>query len=191
MTTLFIDACPREKSRTRALAQKVLEHVGGDIAELKLSAAELPVIDEAAADNRAADGKSKCFDRPIYDLAKQFAAADCIVIAAPYWDMSFPALLKRYIEAVTVSGITFRYTPEGIPEGLCRAGKLYYVMTAGGPVFNEEFGYGYVRTMAQVMYGIRNCHLFKAENLDVIGNDVEAILGKAAGEIDSFFMSDK
>ena len=28
-------------------------------------------------------------------------------------------------------GITFRYTSEGVPEGLCRAKRLNYVTTAG------------------------------------------------------------
>ena len=61
----------------------------------------------------------------MFELARQFAAADQIVIAAPYWDLSFPAALKQYFEQINVLGITFAYTPEGVPKGLCRARKLY------------------------------------------------------------------
>ena len=36
-------------------------------------------------------------DGEIFRYSHQFAAADRIVIAAPYWDLSFPAQLKIYI----------------------------------------------------------------------------------------------
>ena len=42
--------------------------------------------------------------------AKQFAGADTIVIAAPFWDLSFPAILKTYIENIYVTGIVSRYS---------------------------------------------------------------------------------
>ena len=46
----------------------------------------------------------------------------------------------EYFEQINVLGITFVYTPEGYPKGLCRAKALYYVTTAGGcyvPVSNR------------------------------------------------------
>ena len=157
MDILFIDACPRAQSRTRRLAEKVIACMNGEVTMLKLSEARLPDINEEAAAKRAADSRSSDFTDSVYDYAKQFASADAIVIAAPFWDLSFPAILKKYIEAITVSGITFKYSEEGIPVGKCRAGKLFYVTTAGGPIFNDEFGYGYIKTLAQGMYGISGC----------------------------------
>ena len=118
-----------------------------------------------------------------FSHARQFAEADVIVLAAPFWDLSFPALVKLYLEMVTVTGVTFRYTEEGIPEGLCRAKKLYYVTTAGGP-FLPEFGFGYVKALAENFYGIRETRCISAEGPDVIGNDVEAILREAEQEIE-------
>ena len=120
--------------------------------------------------------------------AKQFAEADTIVIAAPYWDLSFPAMVKNYLESVTVQGVTFYYNEEGIPQGLCKAQKVYYVMTAGGPTSMPEqsfnFGFDYVKGLCQMLYGIKDVKCFKAEMLDVIGMDVEAILDKAKETID-------
>ena len=184
---LFVDACPRTTSRTRQLADQVLKHLEGQVTTLKLSELDLPTIDEAAADKRGKDSKAKDFSDSIYDLPKQFAEADTIVIAAPFWDMSFPALLKKYLEAITVSGITFYYSENGVPVGLCKANKLYYVTTAGGPIFNQEFGYGYVQTLATGMYGITDCQLFKAENLDIIGADVPSIMAEAEEQVDKYF----
>ncbi len=57
---------------------------------------------------------SRQFDDPYFRYARQFAGADEIVIAAPYWDLSFPSVLKVYLEHICITGITFQYTPEGM-----------------------------------------------------------------------------
>lgn len=132
--------------------------------------------------------EEKDYTDPYFMYAKQFAEAECIVIAAPFWDFSFPALLKNYIESICVTGITFEYTDDGIPRGLCKANTLYYITTAGGPIYNYEYGFGYVKGLAQQLFGIPNAFLFKAENLDIIGNDVESIIEEAKSEIDRFFI---
>lgn len=190
MEILYIDACPRKASRTRELADHLLTYLDGQTTRVNLAEVNLPVIGENEANQRFLDKQSGDFSASIYDLSHQFAKADCIVIAAPFWDLSFPAILKKYIEAITVSGITFTYSPEGMPIGLCSAKELYYVTTAGGPIFNEEFGYGYIKMMAQGMYGIPTCHGFQAENLDVIGVDPKKVLEAAKAEISDFFTKD-
>ena len=119
----------------------------------------------------------------MFALARQFAEADTSVMAAPYWDLSFPAKLKQYIEAINVVGITFEYTKEGIPRGLCKAKKLYYVMTAGGTYVPEEFGYGYLKALARNFYGIKEVPLVKAVGLDMEGANAGAILDKAISEL--------
>ena len=90
----------------------------------------------------------------MFKYAKQFADSDTIVIAAPYWDLMFPALLKIYFEAITVTGITFKYSPEGQPIGLCKAKRLIYLTTAGGRVFDElNLGFDYSKKLATLFYG--------------------------------------
>lgn len=183
MKILFVDACPRDESRTRVLAEALLGRLEGEITHLRLNDCDMATLDNDAIIKRGADCDAGNFDGSYYIYAKEFAAADIIVIAAPYWDLSFPAVLKKYIETVSVTGITFTYSDEGAPVGLCKAEKLFYVTTAGGPIFSDEFGYGYIRAMAQGMYGIGNCQQFKAENLDIYGNDVQAILNETLEEI--------
>ena len=73
-------------------------------------------------------------------------------------------------------GISFKYTEEGIPVGLCKANKLFYVTPAGGEYAPEEFGFGYVKALAQNYYGIQDVMMIKATGLDIYGADVEAIL---------------
>lgn len=173
---LYINACVRAQSRTKRLADRLIEKLGGVAERLDLASLSFPVADEAFLERRDRLIAAGAFDDPLFDLARQFAAADRIVIAAPYWDLSFPAALKQYVEQINVLGITFAYTPEGVPKGLCRAKKLYYVMTAGGTFVPEEYGFGYVRTLARSFYGIEDVELIQAVGLDLVGADPEGIL---------------
>ncbi len=180
---LFVNACVRSESRTRQLAEAVLARITDDYEEIRLENAEFPVTDEAFLKKRDSLIEGKDFNDRTFAMARQFAAAETIVIAAPYWDLSFPASLKQYIEHINVSGVTFEYTPEGIPRGLCRADKLYYCMTSGGDYVPEEFGFGYIKALAENYYGIRDVELIKAMGLDIYGADTAAIMDRAIEEI--------
>ncbi|MBQ6645126.1 MAG: NAD(P)H-dependent oxidoreductase [Clostridia bacterium] len=181
---LFINACVRQESRTGRLAKKVLAKLDRPVEEVRLSEIDFPPVDAAflkLRDRLIAEGN---FDDPSFALARQFAQAATVVIAAPYWDLSFPAALKQYFEQINVVGVTFRYTADGRPVGLCRADKLIYVTTAGGTYVPEEFGYGYLEAMAKSFYGIPDVRLIKAVGLDIAGADVESILRSAEESIE-------
>ena len=173
--TLYINCCAREESRTNRLARAVLQKLGGDFTELKLYEANLKPLDRDTMNKRTALIEQGDYIDPIFDYAKQFASADSIVIAAPYWDLSFPATLKIYIENIYVTGIVSAYDESGMPVGLCKAKELYYVTTAGGP-YDPAYSYGYVESLAKSFFGIPVTHLVKAEMLDIVGNDAEEIL---------------
>lgn len=176
---LFVDACVRKESRTRMLAEKIVNVLEGDVIKVSPADATAPILDEGFIITRTEASRRGDFSDDLYRPARQFAEADVVVIAAPYWDLSFPAILKAYIEQINVVGLTFEYTKEGMPHGLCRAKRLVYVTTAGGPIISEEYGYGYIKTMAQAFYGITDVTQVKAEGLDVIGADADGILKEA------------
>ena len=173
---LFINACVRKGSRTKRLADFFLARRNTTFEEIRLQEVEFPVFDEEFLKRRDRLIMERDFGNPMFDLARQFAEADDIVIAAPFWDLSFPAALKQYFEQINVLGVTFLYTPEGVPKGLCRAKNLTYITTAGGNSVPEEYGFGYVKALAQNFYGIPDVRLIKAGGLDIIGADTEAIL---------------
>ncbi len=184
---LLVNACPREGSRTLELARHLLTKLDGTVEELAVFEENfLPLNGKTLAlrDKLTAKGS---FDHPIFKYARQFAQADTVVIAAPFWDLSFPSALKVWLEYVMAKEITFRYTEEGFPRGLCKAKKLFYVSTAGGPVLPAHLGYSYVDALAKSYFGIPETVLFSAENLDVMGADTAAILSKAKEEIDSYW----
>ena len=176
---LFINACVREGSPTKRLADHVLAGMEDkDIREVRVWELDLPKVDEAFINKRNECSQKADFSDPVFDLGKDFAAADTIVIAAPYNDLSFPSMLKQYLEQICVVGLTFFYNEQDQPETLCRAKKLYYVTTAGGPIISDAYGYGYVRELVQTFFGIPETTQVKAEMLDIIGYDAEAILAE-------------
>ena len=184
---LFVNACVRPESRTYVLAQHVLDKLDGEITVTDLEKEEILPLNLKSLQLRDMYVKEKNFSHEIFKYAKQFAQADKIVVAAPYWDMSFPAMVKSYFEAVTVQGLTFHYTQEGIPEGLCSADKLIYITTEGGPIGDANYGFEYVDALCKTFYGIKDTVCYKAEFLDVVGADVKGIIKKALEEIDRDF----
>jgi len=179
--TLYINSCIRKESRTARIAQALLNKLG-QYDELKLSEMQLSPLNAESLDKRTKlleEGKTEA---PMFSLAKQFAEADTIVIAAPFWDGGFPAILKTYLENIYVTGIVSKYSEEGIPVGLCKASKLYYVTTAGGPYF-PSFSYSYLEALAKGCFGIKETELIFAENLDIVGNDPDKIVEKTIQNI--------
>lgn len=187
MNILFVNACVRPDSRTKQLADYLLEKLDGTVTEVRLGTENIQPLCRETLEQRntlLAEGKP---DAPPLRYARQFAEADVVVVAAPYWDLSFPALLKAYVEAINVTGVTFVYTEDGRPRGLCRAKKLYYVTTAGGPILSDDYGYGYLESVCRMFYGIPESHQIKAQGLDIIGADVEGILEAARAKVDRLF----
>ena len=182
---LHIDSPVREDSRTRRLAERLVSRLSDDdIRVLRLEDERLRPFDGRMLARRTRAIESGRIDSPLLAKAVEFAAADQIVVAAPFWDLSFPSLLKTYIEWISVIGIVFRYSDDGRPVGLCRARRLFYVSTSGGPAETDPFGFGYVEALARNYWGIPVVRRIAATGLDIVGADVEAILRSAEAEID-------
>jgi len=173
---LFINACVRHNSRTRKLADRILASETDEIVEIRPGEMTFPEVNEDFLIRRDQLKDQKNYDDPIFEMGKQFATADKIIIAAPYWDLSFPASLKQYIEQINLNGVTFEYTPEGQLHGLCKASELIYVTTAGGDFCPDDFGFGYIEALARNYYGIPNVKKVIASGLDLEGADPDAIL---------------
>ena len=182
-STLFINACAREESRTLRLAEAAVERIGGLVDRLDLYAEDLRPLDAAGLAERDTLLARGELSAHAFRYARQFAAADEIVIAAPYWDLSFPSILKCYIEAICVNGVTFCYNENGVPQGLCNARRVTYVTTAGGFLLPGDCGFGYIKQLCNGLFGIGEVTLVKAEGLDIVGADVKGILASAEGKL--------
>ncbi len=176
---LYVNACIRKNSRTKILAEKLLSRLERPFEEVRLEEIDFPVFNEAFNDTRDRLIAQGDLQDPLFELARQFSEAETIVIAAPYWDLSFPAMLKQYLEQITVVGLTFKYSEEGVPVSLCRARRLFYVTTAGGNYVPDDYGFGYVKALVQSYYAIPDVRKIEADGLDIVGADVDAIMAEA------------
>lgn len=194
---LFINACVRPASRTLELAKHILKNLSANneavVETVDLYNIPLSPLDLDGMRKRDLSVCNQDFSDEAFSLAKQFSLADTIVIAAPYWDLMFPSVLKTYFEAITVSGITFSYSKEGRPVSLCRASKLFYITTSGGFIGENNYGFTYAKALAENFYGISdaNINCFVAEGLDISPDKANDILQAAKENADTFFKNNK
>lgn len=179
MKLLIVDCCIREeKSATRKLYEsylKSLNRTNWEIEKIYLMHENILPLTNNDIKLRDKLLQSSNTEHEIFKYAKQFAAADEIIIAAPYWDLSFPSLLRVYFERISVVGITFDY--EGTKSiGCCKAGKIIYFSTCGGFINGEHLGVEYVKQLAKV-FGINNVEKYIVEGLDIGTTKREKISG--------------
>ena len=181
---LLINACAREESRTLPLAEKAAQKISEDVQRLDLYDQDLRPVDRDTLARREAFIADRDFTDDMFRLAHQFREAENVVIAAPFWDLSVPAVLKCYIEHLCVRELVFSYSDEGVAEGLCNGKRLVYVTTAGGSIPENDHGYGYVRDVFTGFFGFKETMCIKAEGLDIVGANITAILKAAEKEIE-------
>ena len=166
---LFVNSCARANSRTLFISKYLLNRFDTgkyEIETVTLESEGIPPIGKRTLQMREKCVNERDFSSLIFEYAKQFAEADYIIMAAPYWDLSFPASLKNYIESVTVPRLTFHYTEGGSAKGMCKCRKLFYVTASSGPIKNLDYGYGYVKSLCHEFFGIDDVILIKADSLD-------------------------
>jgi len=171
-------------SRTYSISDRFIEaykeaHLGDEIITLDLYKEGINFLPQGDLNELHRPKLGEGQDHPILKYAFQFLEADKYVIAEPMWNLSIPAILKAYIDYVTVNGITFKYTAEG-PVGLCEGKKAVNITSRGGaylagPGAGYEMGDRYLRTLFNFL-GIRDFTTIAAENMDVIGADIEGII---------------
>ncbi len=182
---LLVDCCVRGgQSRTARLARAFLSGLDGDKYRVTVvdPAKEglMPLTAETLRVRDALLARGK-LDDDMLRYARQFAAADEVVVAAPFWDLSFPAILKVYIENVSVSGVTFQTLDDGL-RGMCRGRHLVFLTTRGGAYDNDalaplEQGSRYMQAMSAFFgFGAYTC--IAAEGLDMVP-DPEPLLARA------------
>ena len=189
MNILFVNACIRgEASRTLGLCRAALEEIRakypqGEITELCLDQEELlPLHSDTLAQRNQLEHQGD-FSHPMFRYARQFAQADLILIGAPYWEYQFPALLRCYIEHISVNGLTFAYGEDGRPHGLCNGERIFYITTAGGPILDRNCGFDYLKTLFSNMMSFTKIDYAAAECTDVIGYPVEEELRKTEARL--------
>ena len=180
---LFVDCCIRGAgSRTYQLASAFFEGLDKNkyhVTHLNLMEEPLVPLTGGFFTSRGPILREKNYAHPRFRYAHQFADADLVVVAAPFWDLSYPALLKIYIENVSVDGISFGCNAQGI-YGTCSGERLVFLTTRGG--FYEgsplEQGSRSMEALSQ-FFGFGSYSCVAADGLDADGSDPAALLASA------------
>ena len=167
---LIIDSCMREESRTRIILDAAREQLAlrYDIETIDVNALALPPVTPGFLKDRTGGRVPE----EIVSIARMIASADRIVIAAPFWDMSFPAVLKAFIENMSLYNVTF--TDDGTTcTGLCKCTKLLYITTRGMDIPTGDVrdqGSSYLKALSS-LWGLGEVTTVAAWNLDYMSAD--------------------
>ncbi|MGM9737379.1 MAG: NAD(P)H-dependent oxidoreductase [Candidatus Cryptobacteroides sp.] len=171
---IIIDSCMREESRTRVILEAAKEVLVSryDIETIDVNSTALPPLTPEALKERTA---GRILEKAV-EIAEKIASADRLVIAAPFWDMSFPAVLKAFFENLSLYGITF--TDDGTTcTGLCRCGKVLYVTTRGMDIptgDSRDQGSSYLKALSS-LWGLGEVITVAAWNLDYMSAEQAAL----------------
>lgn len=177
---IIIDSCMREESRTRRILKAAEDVLSGRYEIEKIDVSEtgfMPLTPSSLSGRNNGNVPEEAMA-----LAKRIAAADRLVIAAPFWDMSFPAALKTFFENLSLYGVTFTDNGQTC-EGLCRCGGVLYITTRGMNIPDgdpREQGSTYLRALSS-LWGLGEVTTVSAWNLDYLSPDeVEVKIAEAS-----------
>ena len=130
MKLVVINACVRQgESRTLQIAEPVVRALAKRYDTVRYDLPEKEGVVPLTPALFAARGAGEV---PAWaaSAAREIAAADRILIAAPFWDMGIPAVLKAFFEQTSLFDVTF--TDNGTTcVGLCKAPKVLFITTRG------------------------------------------------------------
>ncbi|MEV7767055.1 NAD(P)H-dependent oxidoreductase [Microbacterium sp. NPDC086615] len=128
MTALILDGHPSPDSLTATLARRYAQAHGD--AEL-VAVRHLDFDPILRGGYRAVQPLEPDLERALASLL----AATHIVVATPVWWAGTPALLKGFFDRVLLPKQTYRYRPNGLPQGLlpARTGRL--LLTSDSPTW--------------------------------------------------------
>ena len=163
---VVINACVRKAdSRTLRIAEPIIEALAKryDVTRYDLPDMEIvPLTPDLYA--QRAEGVVPEWAK---EAAQAIAEADAILIAAPFWDMSFPAVLKCFFEQTSLFDITF--TDNGSScVGLCRSPKVLYITTRGMDIQTcspLEQATPYIKAIG-TLWGLGELTTISARNMD-------------------------
>lgn len=162
---IIIDSCMRKESRTKVILDAAREVLLAryDTETIDVNALALPPVTPEMLKERT----SGVVPEETVAIARQIASADRIVVAAPFWDMSFPSVLKAFFENMSLYNVTF--TDDGTTcTGLCKCQKVLYITTRGMNIPTgdcRDQGSSYLNALSS-LWGLGDVITVAAWNLD-------------------------
>ena len=166
----YIDSCLRYGSNTKKIADALIDRLSEryEVETVKLSDYDFPVVKNGILNDR----NNGIVPEEYVNIARKIAAADRLVISAPFWDMSFPSALKVFLENMSLFNVTFA-SNEKECYGLCKAEKVLYITTRGMNIKTGdemEQATPYIKAISK-LWGLGELHVIAAENMDYSTNE--------------------
>lgn len=183
MKLFYINACMRDGSRTLRIATPVIEELSKryEIETIRLDKTDFLPVDRDILHRRNIE---QYVPEHLVSTAKRIAQADRIVIAAPFWDMSFPSILKVFFENISLFNITFASNDKEY-FGLCRCKKIMYITTRGMDISTGspfEQATPYIKALSR-LWGLGELSVISAQNMDYsTAETIEQKIATAVGE---------
>lgn len=170
----YVDACLREGSNTKKIADVIINELSNkyEIETVSLSECSFPVVGNDILNDRA----NGIVPEEYVTMAKKLAAADRLVIASPFWDMSFPSALKVFLENMSLFNVTFA-SSEKECYGLCKAEKVLYITTRGMNISTGdemEQATPYIKAIGK-LWGLGDLHVISAQDMDYSTEEQKAV----------------
>ena len=167
MKLVVINACVRQAdSRTLRIAEPVIEALSKRYETIQYDLPEMdgivPLTPELYAGRARGEVPSWAFA-----AASDIAKADRIMIVAPFWDMSFPAVLKCFFEQTSLFDVTFTDTGKTC-VGLCKAPIVLYITTRGMDISTgspREQATPYLKALG-TLWNLGELTTISAQNMD-------------------------
>lgn len=178
---LYIDACVRdEESRTKRVAEPIMEELAKkyDVTKFVLNELSLDVVKKPLLAKRLAGDIPK----EVMSWAEAVRDADRIVIAAPFWDMGIPAVLKTFFELCSIFDVTFK-SDDKTCYGNCKAEKMLFITSRGMNISTGdeiEQATPYLKALSW-LWGLGPLQVVAMQNMDYVS--AEEIENKIATAI--------
>ena len=107
------------------------------------------------------------------ELVDELFTADYIVIGAPMYNFSLPAVLKAWFDQIARAKLTFEYTDTG-PRGLIEGKKVYVVIASGGVTVGSEYDFSskYIKHVLAFI-GITDVTIIDANQINLAAKDTD------------------
>jgi len=200
---LYITANPKPEnlSVSKKIGRKFVDRVSefGVVTELDLYDMYIPTTNYKYFESRASLVKGDEYlaltteeqkDVGIIDsLANQFISHDIYIIATPMWSLSFPSVLKKYLDCIDINGKLISITDNKV-EGLLndKERHMVYIQSSGGDypqIMARQVNHGltYFKDIFKFL-GVKGFHPLLIEGTEMESIGVESAMEKSISQFD-------
>lgn len=152
MNALLVYAHPNPQSFNTALAKAIEDEIIANGGKIKVKDLYTMHWDPVLSMKDFQDIFSGTMPDDVKQEQADVAWADLVIMVAPVWWYSIPAILKGYIDRVFSFGFAYKYTATG-PLGLLKGKKGLFITTSGANRQDAEMG-GMMTTLNKSLIGV-------------------------------------